>query len=178
TNVLFFPLHPPAWNQYVQHVLLFPLNTALLVFPASAMAIYGFVRSRKTNATIAISDIAVWTVLINLIPYWLAPGSQRYLLPLVPLSALIFAQVIVQSGSRVTGLTAKVLVANIVVALIASLAAIPLYQRYVRGNYEELSSMILARTGEEPLYATDLTAVGSSLVAILNEKRAPRAPIN
>jgi hypothetical protein len=67
--------------------------------------------------------------------------------------------------------------ANIAVALIASMAVIPLYQRYVRGDYAELARMIITRTNNEPIYATDDTAVGSSLVANLNTLRAPRPPI-
>jgi len=176
-NVLKLPMHPPSSGEYIKHVLLFPLSTVGLLLPASALAAYGIVRSGKIRPNLAVSDIALWTACLNLIPYWLVPGSQRYLLPILPLFALPLAQIIVRSGEFVISLTAKVLMANIAVALIASMAAIPLYQRYVRGDYAELARMIMARTKNEPIYATDDTAVGSSLVANLNTLRAPRPPI-
>ena len=66
---------------------------------------------------------------------------------------------------------------DIAIGLVGSLVAIPLYQRYFRGNYAEIARMILAHVGEQPIYATDVTAVGSSLVANLNTMRPSRPPI-
>jgi uncharacterized membrane protein YeaQ/YmgE (transglycosylase-associated protein family) len=61
------------------------------------------------------------------------------------------AYVIVLSGKFLFNTMAKLLVANIAIGLVGSLVAIPLYQRYVRGNYAELAPVILAQVGEEPI---------------------------
>jgi hypothetical protein len=66
------------------------------------------------------------------------------------------------SGKLLSNVMARLLVANIVIGLVGSLVAIPLYQRYVLGNYAELARMILVHVGEQPIYANDVTAVGLS----------------
>jgi Tfp pilus assembly major pilin PilA len=44
------------------------------------------------------------------------------------------------SGKLLSNVMARLSVANIVIGLVGSLVAIPLYQRYVRGNYAELAA--------------------------------------
>ena len=149
------------------------------LLPASALAIYAiYFRQFDLSQRNRSIDIAIWTALLNLIPYWLSPyGSTRYILPTFPFFALITAYFIVLSGKLLSNVMARLLVANIAIGLVGSLIAIPLYQRYVRGNHAELAHMILAHVGEQPIYANDVTAVGLSLVANLNTMRPSRAPI-
>jgi 4-amino-4-deoxy-L-arabinose transferase-like glycosyltransferase len=179
SNLLFTTLHPPSWREYLTDFIAFPFSVTMHLLPASAVAIYAIYSRRfelsQRNRSI---DIAIWTALLNLIPYWLSPyGSTRYLLPTFPFFALVMAYVIVLSGKFLSNTMAKLLVANIAIGLVGSLIAIPLYQHYVRGNYAELARMILAHVGEQPIYANDVTAVGLSLVANLNTMRPSRPPI-
>ncbi len=178
-NLLFTTLHPPSWGEYATDFIAFPFSVTIHLLPASALAIYAIYSRQfdlsQRNRSI---DIAVWTALLNLIPYWLSPyGSTRYILPTFPFFALIMAYFIVLSGKLLSNVMARLLVANIAIGLVGSLIAIPLYQRYVRGNYAELAHMILTHVGEQPIYANDVTAVGLSLVANLNTIRPSRPPI-
>ena len=178
-NLLFTTLHPPSWGEYVTDFIAFPFSVTMHLLPASGVAIYAiysrqFELSRRNRSI----DIAIWTALFSLVPYWLSPyGSTRYILPTFPFFALVMAYVIVLSGKFLSNMMTKLLVANIAIGLVGSLIAIPLYQRYVRGNYAELARMILAHVGEEPIYANDVTTVGLSLVANLNTMRPSRIPI-
>ena len=179
TNLLWTTLHPPSWSEYVTDFVAFPFSVAIHLLPASALAIYSiYSRQFELSQRNRSIDIAIWTALLNLIPYWLSPyGSTRYILPTFPLIALIMAYCIVLSGKSLSNVMARLLIANIAIGLVGSLVAIPLYQRYVRGNYAELARMILAHVGEQPIYANDVTAVGLSLVANLNTMRPSRPPI-
>jgi len=179
TNLLWTTLHPPSWGEYVTDFIAFPFSVTMHLLPASAVAIYAIYSRQfdlsQRNRSI---DIAVWTALLSLIPYWISPyGSTRYILPTFPFFALVMAYVIFLSGKFLSDMMTKLLVANIAIGLVGSLVAIPLYQRYVRGNYAELARMIQAHVGEEAIYANDVTAVGLSLVANLNTIRPSRPPI-
>jgi 4-amino-4-deoxy-L-arabinose transferase-like glycosyltransferase len=178
-NLLFTTLHPPSWGEYVTDFITFPFSVAMHLLPASALAIYAiYSRQFELSQRHRSIDIAIWTALLSLIPYWLSPyGSTRYLLPTFPFFALVMAHCIVRSEKSLSNVMARLLVANIAIGLIGSLVAIPLYQRYVRGNYAELARMILMHVGEQPIYANDVTAVGLSLVANLNTLRPSRSPI-
>jgi uncharacterized membrane protein YeaQ/YmgE (transglycosylase-associated protein family) len=179
SNLLFTTLHPPSWGEYVTDFIAFPFSVALHLLPASALAIYSiYSRQFELSQRNRSIDIAIWTALLSLIPYWMSPhGSTRYLLPTFPFFALVMAYCTVLSGQFLSNVMARLLVANIAIGLVGSLVAIPLYQHYVRGNYAELARMILAQVGEQPIYANDVTAVGSSLVANLNTMRPSRPPI-
>ena len=179
TNLLWTTLHPPSWSEYVADFVAFPFSVTIHLLPASALAIYSLYAHRFEFSQRSRSiDIAIWTALLNLIPYWASPfGSTRYLLPTFPLFALVMAYCIVASGKPLSNVMARLLVANIAIGLVGSLVAIPLYQRYVRGNYAELARMIQAHVGEQPIYANDVTTVGLSLVANLNTMRPSRPPI-
>jgi 4-amino-4-deoxy-L-arabinose transferase-like glycosyltransferase len=179
SNLLFTTLHPPSWSEYVTDFIAFPFSVTMHLLPGSAVVIYAiYSRQFELSQRNRSIDIAIWTALLSLIPYWISPyGSTRYLLPTFPFFALIMAYCIVRSGKSLSNVMARLLVANIAVGLIGSLVAIPLYQRHVRGNYAELARMILAHVGEEPIYANDVTTVGLSLVANLNTMRPSRTPI-
>jgi hypothetical protein len=94
------------------------------LLPASALAIHAIYSRQfdlsQRNRSI---DIAIWTALLNLIPYWLSPyGSTRYILPTFPFFALIMAYFIVRSGKLLSNGMARLLVANIAIGWSARLS--------------------------------------------------------
>jgi hypothetical protein len=75
------------------------------------------------------------------------------------------------------GIAAKALIATIGIAYAASLVGFPLYERYFRGSYADAARQILDRIGDAPIYGTDVSSLGLSIVANLNVLRAPEPPI-
>jgi hypothetical protein len=158
----------------------YPVRLVWLLLPLSALTLYCVARrifplSEARNTPI---QIAAWTVLLNVLPYWLTfSNSPRYLMPIYPLFAMIMAFVILRSGQRMQGIAAKALIATVGVAYVASLAGFPLYERYFRGSYGDAARQILDRIGDAPIYGTDFSSLGLSIVANLNVLRAPQPPI-
>jgi hypothetical protein len=85
--------------------------------------------------------------------------------------------VVLQSGKFVIDLSAKALSATVAVAFILALAGDPLYERYFRGSYGRAAEAIIARAGDSPIFATDHSSIGLSIVAELNTRRPDQAPI-
>jgi hypothetical protein len=119
--------------------------------------------------------IAASTVAINVMPYWLVPGSgARYLMPLYPLCALVLAYVVLNSGKFILGLTAKALIVSVGVVYLLVLVGHPLYQQYFRGNYAAAAQAIITRAGDFPVFVKDDTSLGLSIAANLNAQRGSR----
>jgi hypothetical protein len=87
------------------------------------------------------------------------------------------AFVVLRSGIRTQGIAAKALIATAGIAYVASLVGFPLYERYFRGSYADAARMVLDRIGDAPIYGTDFSSLGLSIVANLNVLRAPKPPV-
>jgi 4-amino-4-deoxy-L-arabinose transferase-like glycosyltransferase len=165
---------------YVWHIVRYPFRTAWYLLPTSAIAIVCLARRVAPLAFLSRPpiDIAAFGLLLNVIPYWLAPsGGTRYLMPIYPLFALVMTAIVLRAGAAVAGLTVKALIATVGIAYVIALFGFPLYERYVRGSYAQAAQEILARVGDAPLYALDTSSVGASVVANLNVLRMPELPI-
>lgn len=158
----------------------FPLRVVILLLPVSVIAIYCLLRREFDYRRLLAPpiDIAVLTVLINVLPYWLAPGGgPRYLMPLYPFLAIILSHIVRHSAPLIVERTVQALAATIAVAAIVHLVGFPLYARYAKGNYRDMARQIHARIGDEAIYSVDHSSIGVSLAANLNTLRAPRPPI-
>jgi 4-amino-4-deoxy-L-arabinose transferase-like glycosyltransferase len=165
----------------VEFLVSYPVRLVWLLLPLSVFTLYCIARRTfpLSEARTTPIHVAVWTVLLNVLPYWLTfSGSPRYLMPIYPLFAMIMSFVVLRSGKLIRGIAAKALMATIVVAYIASLVGFPLYERYVRGSYADAARMILDRIGNQPIYVTDFSSLSLSIVANLNVLRAPEPPIS
>jgi hypothetical protein len=98
-------------------------------------------------------------------------------MPIYPLFAMIMAYVVLRSGMRMQAIAAKALIATAGIAYVASLVGFPLYERYFRGSYADAAQIVLDRIGDAPIYGTDFSSLGLSIVANLNVLRAPKPPI-
>ncbi|MCC6610804.1 MAG: dolichyl-phosphate-mannose--protein mannosyltransferase [Burkholderiales bacterium] len=166
---------------YAVKLVAFPLETLARLAPAALIAAY-FVW-RRGAAVVEPADthrrLAFWIVLINFLPYWLAPQSAiRYLMPLYPLAGLVVARVLWRAGAQAVALAQRWLVGLIVLKFVFVLAGFPAYQHWYRGqNYETAARDILAHTAGHPLYTTNVAASGLSVAAHIDILRLPAAPL-
>ncbi len=156
----------------------YPLETLLRLLPASGVALYVWLKVKQSRSVFARGSIA-WTAaliaLLGFLPYWLAPHSHfRYLLPLAPLAAIVFAELIVQGGEGLYRIAYRLMWATVAVKLMFVIA-FPLYQAQYRGaNYAEAARAIIQKTEGHALYTTDVSASGLSVVAEIDIARLPR----
>jgi 4-amino-4-deoxy-L-arabinose transferase-like glycosyltransferase len=167
-------------RNYLAKLVAYPVETALKTSPAALLALYYSRRRpwRGDPARAALATAAAIAVL-NFLPYWLAPQSHsRYLVPIYPLAALVFARVIWTVGPEAQRVTLRWFVALLAVKLVLALAIFPYYQKVYRGeNFVAVAKDILERTKGYPLHTTNDTANGLSVAAHLDILRLPAPPI-
>lgn len=165
---------------YLVKLVAYPLETALKAAPAALLALY-YARKRPWQGDPARSAFmtAAAITAVNYLPYWFAPQSHtRYLVPLFPLAALVFARVIWSAGPGPRVVTVRWFAALLAVKLALVLAIFPYYQRTYRGeNFELAARAILERTRGHALYTTNVSATGLSVAANLDILRLPAPPI-
>lgn len=170
-------LGPEGIGQYLLKLVTYPLEAFARLAPATFIAAYYVWRRRAPP--VAPDDrvwrIALWIVLINFLPYWLAPqSSMRYLMPLYPLAGLLIGRILWHAGAGAVATTLRWLAAVIAIKFIAVFVAFPVYQDQYRGrNYEEAARDILRRATGQPLYVTNASASGLSVTAHLDVLRLP-----
>ncbi|MGH8703683.1 MAG: hypothetical protein ACREVR_21225, partial [Burkholderiales bacterium] len=165
---------------YLVKLVAYPVETALKTAPAALLALY-YARKRpwagdpERTALVTAAAIAA----LNYLPYWLAPQSHsRYLVPIFPLAALVFARVIWCAGAGAQRVTVRWFAALLAIKLALVLVLFPYYQRTYRGeNFAAVARDILERTRDYPLYTTNVTASGLSVAANLDILRLPAPPV-
>ncbi len=174
-------LAPESLLDYLQKLLLYPLETLLCLAPAGLIALWLLLRRRRllADARDAHLTTALLILLAGYLPYWLAPHSHvRYLVPLYPLAGLVIARVLWLGGSAVLASARKWVIGLIVVKLLLVLIAFPQYQQRYRGaNYAEAARVIMARTAGHPLYTRNVSASGLSVVTYIDMARLPQPPL-
>jgi 4-amino-4-deoxy-L-arabinose transferase-like glycosyltransferase len=165
----------PQWRDYLLRLLSFPLEMFLRLMPASVFIAYVLWRKRSTDDAPPVAvRMALWMALLNFLPYWLAPsGGTRYVLPIYALLVLPAAYFAAHQFARLA--VQKWVIGLLTLALVANLIIYPGYQKKVRGqNYARMAEHIVSQHGGFPLYATNVTSVGLSVVAHINSKRPTR----
>ena len=170
-------LGPEGIGRYLLRLVVYPLEAVVRFAPAVFIALYYVWRRRMPP--VGPDDrawrVALAIVLVNFLPYWLAPqGSMRYLMPLYPLVGLVIARVLWHAGADAVATAQRWLMGVIALKLVFVLVAYPIYQDRYRGrNYAEAARDILALTAGRPLYTTDVSASGLSVAAHLDVMRLP-----
>lgn len=115
-----------------------------------------------------------WVVLINTVPYWLAPQSWeiRYLLPLFPFIAILFAYVLWHSGTRMQTLSVAVIGVFIAIKLCVSPFGLPWFEHMSYG-WTKASQDIAVITKGFPLIGN----YDDSMLARLDALRYPGKPV-
>lgn len=167
-------------SDYLRKLVAYPVETALKLAPASFLAIY-YAWRRKDDMEFASSPFrtAAAIAALNYLPYWLAPQSHtRYLLPIYPLAALVFAWVIWNARPAALTTTLRWFVGLLAFKLIFVLAAFPYYQKTYRGeSYAVTAKRIFERAAGFPLYSADSSANGLSVTAHVDILRLPSPPL-
>jgi 4-amino-4-deoxy-L-arabinose transferase-like glycosyltransferase len=172
-------LVPPSIGAWLLKLLSYPAETIVRLLPASGFALYLYVRSAAIRAgfrrdTVALT--AAWIALLGFLPYWLAPHSHfRYLLPIVPLAAMVFAALVAQGSEGLRRNAWRGMWLVVVIKIIFVAIAFPQYQLQYRGaNYAEAAAAILQRTAGHTLYTTDVSASGLAVTAHIDVMRLPQ----
>jgi hypothetical protein len=153
----------------------------LRLSPPCALALYLTLRKRVTAPEAAVDHF--WTAVaiagLNFIPYWLAPqGGIRYLYPIFPLFALVFARLIWRAGEGGQRHALQWFVVMLVLKLVFVLVVYPHYQASFRGaNYLAAAKDTLSRRGDRSLYVNDLTSAGLSVATYIDILRLPAPPL-
>ena len=174
-------LAPEGFGEYLLKLVTYPLETLVRLLPALLIAGYYLWRRRSEFNPDGDPHLrnAAWICLLNYLPYWLAPqSSARYLLPLYPLVALLLARVLWLLGEDALRNLGRWLTAVIALKLAAVLVFFPYYQSRYRGeNYVVAARDIHVRTDGHPLYASNVSASGLSVVAHIDILRLPEPPL-
>jgi 4-amino-4-deoxy-L-arabinose transferase-like glycosyltransferase len=165
---------------YMLKIVFFPIDIFLRWLPVSGLLLYfGW---GKINQAIfkAIQDpkilILFGIILINLLPYWIAPEARiRYIMPLYPFIAIGLAYGILTLEAKKLKSIFWVFVVIIGARFGLGLWGFPYYEKHYRGNYENIAADILSIVKEEPLYADDDNAPGINITAIIDAKLLPKA---
>lgn len=165
-------LTAPNIGEYLTRLLLYPLEMFIRLMPASL--VIGYLLLRKRGAILgqhpAIRQSLSLAVL-NFLPYWLAPqGGARYLLPIYPFLVLPAAYLVTQQAGVFA--VKRWLIGTLLLASVVNLFVFPYYQQRVRGeNYRQMAMEIIDKYGQYPLYASNVSAVGLSVVANIDSLR-------
>ena len=165
---------------YLIKLIRYALETLIRTAPAALIAGYYLWRHRgKPAAGSGAFNTAALIALLSYAPYWLAPQSHaRYLMPIYPMLAIVFAHWIWRARPASIAVTVKWFYAFLAIKLVFVLALFPYYQRIYRGeNYEQLAHTILNRTAGHPLYAVNVSASGLSVKAYIDLARLPQQPL-
>jgi 4-amino-4-deoxy-L-arabinose transferase-like glycosyltransferase len=169
----------PSIGAWLLKLLSYPAETIVRLLPASGFALYLYLRNPAARAWLRTDTVALtaaWIALMGFLPYWLAPHSHfRYLLPIVPLVAMVFAALISQGSEGLRRNAWRGMWLVVVIKIFFVAIAFPQYQQRYRGaNYAEAAAAILQRTAGHTLYTTDVSASGLAVTAHINVIRLPQ----
>ncbi len=175
-------LVPPGVGEWLLKLVTYPLETVLRLLPASGIALYLLARRPAARAVLRedpLARTALWIALLCFLPYWLAPHSHfRYLLPIVPLAAMVCAALIDRGGETLRNAAFRLMWAMVAVKIVFVAIAFPQYQERYRGaNYLAAAQAILERTAGHALYANDVSASGLAVTAHIDVARLPQPPL-
>ena len=179
-------LAPLGGWAYLKNVLSYPLETLLRLSPVSLLVLWWLWTRRRDvyrGGSAWLAEPPVRTALIIFavayIPFWLAPQNHfRYVMPVLPLVAMVLAVVVWQLGEARVRVVLRWLWAAVAVKLVLAVVAFPVYQLKFRGeNYALTAQAVLQRTAGFSLYSNDTTAAGLSVTAYLNILRLPQAAL-
>lgn len=171
----------PGMYEYAAKVFLYyPFEVLIRFLPLSLVAIYAWYKPKQSNAKLQNNDLNIvfWIILLNLLPYWLAPVSNiRYILPLYPFITMLIAYQIWNNKKVFRDLAIRLLLFGVVCKFVYAIWWLPYEHTQWRGNASEVARSIQSIVQDAPLYSRDSTASGLRVVVELNKIRYPQAPL-
>ncbi len=174
-------LMPHGITAYLEKLIAYPLDAVLRLAPVSLLVLWWLWRQRQQQVLHSLladppvrSALAI--ALVACAPFWLAPQSHfRYLMPVLPLLALVLSVAVCRFGDAAVRTTLRWLWALVALKFLLAVVAFPVYQHKVRGeNYALTARAVLQRTAGFPLYSHDVSAAGQSITAYMNIQRLPQ----
>lgn len=169
-----------GWTDYATHLFSYPLEMGAGLLPSSYLVTLIAWRRRNTTDPTPLPAAVLtsaWMAVLCAAPYWLAPtGGPRYVLPVYALLVLPTAYLALHALPF--ALVRRWVLGLLTLATLLNLLVYPYYQRVVRGaNYERMAQLIVQRYGAWPIYATNVTSAGLSVVAHIDTQRWPQATV-
>ena len=142
--------------------------------PLSLLVIYCLLKYKQKLSTNKEIAAALIIVLLNIFPYWIAPQSWeiRYLLPLFPLIAVLFAYVLWNSGETIIRLSFILIAAQIALKVFVSPWGLPWFE-HMQTGYEATAKEIITKARGYPIYAD----YPGPVIAALDSLRYPKSPL-
>lgn len=163
---------------YVVKICWYPFYIIWRMFPISALVVWHVFWKKNKVIVNDIFFIAGLIIAINILPYWIAPSSSvRYLQPLYPLFAMMFAYIIYSGGELLLKKTIVWLIVCIGINYIVMFVWYPYDQAVYKGNARTIAQEIIQLVQDEPLYINDSGAGGLRIAAELNSLRANKPPL-
>jgi len=125
----------------------------------------------------ALFSMALGILLINALPYWIAPQMRiRYLLPLYPFIAMMLAYGVWVHREKALKLVTGVLMVSVIARFGLGFWGYPYYERQYRGDYRAVAQAMIDLAQGRPIYTDYTSAIGISVVANINALRMPEMP--
>lgn len=173
---------------YFKKLLSSPLDIVIRFAPVDLLVLYSLYQQKKNKtAVLPISPTVdaqpikplLWIIIISTLPYWLAPTPLqiRYLLPLAPFIALVFAYYIWRGGQQIVTVTIIVLLLELGFKYIANFMGLPWFE-FMTYAHQQIANDIVKRTQNQPLYADNMiSAAALSVAAGIDAARWPQPPL-
>lgn len=158
-------------GDYAIRLITYPVEMLLRLMPSSFFIVYFLMRQRDSILKNPTIRMLMLIALANYLPYLIAPqGGVRYILPVFAFVALAAAYLVVQKSSPFQ--IKKWIVVMLCIGFVARVLLIPYYQKIFRGeNYSQMAHELIAKYGHYPLYVTNDSSVGLSVVANIDSMR-------
>jgi hypothetical protein len=170
-----------SWLAYFGNMAAFLFACIWKLFPISLLFFYSLLRKRFQQCKLFIGIGEAWLALslaaINILPYLLSTATDepRYIMMSYPLIALFLGVFLWNLPSLKPVMLWLILLLTIKLVMVC--IVLPLYEQDYRGDYAHTAAMILHDTHGQPLYSSDYSAVGESVLAFLDIQQIPLPPI-
>jgi len=161
--------------KYLGHLVTIPALFVERMAPVSLVVLW-FVAKRKGYFPDKDIDLILWILLINFIPYWVAPFSgMRHVMPLYGWASLVLTYWLLKLDFNARKAASVAIVIVLFLKIPFSFWALPVFKgdrRHGEMTFRAIAADVLHYTrGMAPIRQKNVTFVGFSVVAYINEIR-------
>jgi len=158
--------------QYLKHLLIFPLEFMARMAPVSLLLGY-VIWKQGAKAQHRYLKLIGFILVINYLPYWLAPFSNmRHVVPLYAWASLALTWLLLQYDFQVRRMAVVAIAVILLLKVPFSLWGLPyLKERDETQAFRPISADILQRAGDTPIRQSSVSFVGFAVTAYINQMR-------
>lgn len=177
--------HAFNWSHYFIKITLSPIDIIIRSGPVTFLALYCLYRQKKPAQPSTLPalnhkpiQLMVWILILSILPYWLSPSflAFRYLIPVLPLMAIVFSWCIWRAGEKMVSITILVLIFELAFKCVSSFIGLPWFEG-MDYPQQQIANDIIQRTKNTVLYAEVGNGFGANMVSLINTTLWPKAPI-